>query len=102
RPKQALWPTLAGGALLVGRALDEANLAWIAGLKGMRDVRASEGVSSKFAAKRNLLEWKDRDYVPICRGESFRSLRAALGLPIRFNSKGNGFGGVLNVKGHNR
>lgn len=101
-PKQTLWPTLAGGVLLVGPALPSAERAWGAGLDGMRDVRASQDVSSKFAAKRNLLEWKARDYVPICKGESFRSPRAALGLPIRFNSKGNGFRGVLNAKDHNR
>jgi CRISPR-associated protein Cmr1 len=92
-----LWPTLAGSVLVVGPARNSADAAWKEGLDGMRDVRASEGVRPGFAQYRgdHLFEWKRKDYVPISAGEEFVSPRAALGLPIRFNSRGNGFRGLM-------
>lgn len=100
----ALWPTLHGGALLVGPASSSSDEAWAEGLNGIRDVRASTDVRANFTPVRgrDLLEWKRQDYIPISKGQNFQSSRAALGLPIRFNSKGQGFRGVLNATGHNR
>ncbi len=100
------WPTLAGSVLLVGPAKDSADAAWAEGLDGMRDVRASRDVRQGFVGTRgdDLLEWKRQDYIPISRRQRFTSRRAALGLPIRFNSRGNGFRGLIepNGNGHNR
>lgn len=100
----APWPTLANGALIVGPGRGAAERAWAEGLDGMRDVRASQDVRAPFVSMRgeDLFWWKRRDYIPICNGRTFRSARAALGLPIRFNSKGAGFRGVLNADAHNR
>lgn len=98
------WPTLAGSVLLVGPAKDSADAAWAEGLDGMRDVRASLDVRPGFVQKRgaDLLEWKRQDYIPISGRQRFTSRRAALGLPIRFNSRGNGFRGSMEATGHNR
>ncbi|MGE3965953.1 MAG: type III-B CRISPR module RAMP protein Cmr1 [Planctomycetota bacterium] len=98
------WPTLAGSVLLVGPAKDSADAAWAEGLDGMSDVRASLDVRREFVQTRgaDLLEWKHQDYIPIAAGERFTSRRAALGLPIRFNGRGNGFRGSLEPQGHNR
>ncbi len=97
-----LWPTLSGGALLVGPSKNFADDAWVEGLSAMKDVRASEGIRHNFISFRGgLREWKEKDYVPICSGKSFDSPRAALGLPIRFRSE-TGFNGVLQAADHNR
>jgi CRISPR-associated protein Cmr1 len=98
------WPTLSGSVLLVGPARASADAAWDAGLNGMRDVRASTGVRAEFIRARgaDLFEWKRQDYIPISRRQRFNSLRAALGLPIRFNSRGNGFRGSMEPAGFNR
>ena len=98
------WPTLAESVLLVGPARDSADAAWTEGLDGMRDVRASLNVRPGFvrACGADLLEWKRQDYIPISGRQRFTSRRAALGLPIRFNSRGNGFRGSMEPTGHNR
>lgn len=98
------WPTLAGSVLLVGPAKDSADAAWAEGLDGMRDVRASLNVRPGFVRARgaDLLEWKRQDYIPISGRQRFTSRRAALGLPIRFNSRGNGFRGSMGPQEHNR
>jgi CRISPR-associated protein Cmr1 len=98
------WPTLAGSVLLVGPGKDSAEAAWTEGLDGMRDVRASLDVRPTFVQTRgaDLLEWKREDYIPISGRQRFTSRRAALGLPIRFNSRGNGFRGSMGPQGHNR
>lgn len=97
------WPTLAGSELLVGPERSSPDAAWAEGLDGMRDVRASQGVrpdSPRSGA--DLLEWKREDYIPISNAQKFTSKRAALGLPIRFNSRGRGFSGVMEPEGYNR
>lgn len=96
------WPTLEGSELLVGPAKDSPDGAWTEGLDGMRDVRASLGVRQGFVQTRDLLEWTRQDYIPISGHHRFTSRRAALGLPIRFNSRGNGFHGSMAPQGHNR
>lgn len=98
------WPTLAGSVLLIGPAKDSADAAWIEGLDGMRDVRASLGVRPEFARARgaDLYEWKRQDFIPISAREPFTSPRAALGLPIRFNSRTGGFSGPMEPRGYNR
>lgn len=98
------WPTLAGSVLLVGPAKGAQDAAWTEGLDGMRDVRASQGVRQGFVQTRgpDLLEWKRRDYMPISGRQPFTSPRAALGLPIRFNSRTGGFRGPMVPHGYNR
>lgn len=98
------WPTLAGSVLVMGPAKNSADAAWTEGLDGMRDVRASVGVRPGFVRARgpDLLEWKRLDYIPISRSQRFHSPRAALGLPIRFNSRGNGFRGSMGPEHYNR
>lgn len=98
------WPTLAGSILLVGPATDSADAAWDEGLNAMRDVRASTGVRTEFIRARgpDLLKWKRQDYILISRRQRFSSPRAALGLPIRFNSRGNGFRGSMEPADCNR
>lgn len=95
------WPTLAGSILLVGPAKHSADAAWAEGLDGMRDVRASQDVRPEFVQARgaDLLEWKRRDYIPISKRQCFTSRRAALGLPIRFNSRRSGFSGLMEPDG---
>lgn len=98
------WPTLAGSVLLVGPAKASADAAWDEGLNGMRDVRASTGVRAEFIRARgaDLFDWKRQDYIPISRRQRFNSPRAALGLPIRFDSRGNGFRGSMGPAHYNR
>lgn len=96
------WPTLEGSELLVGPAKDSPDAAWTEGLDGMRDVRASLDVRHGFVQMRDLTEWKRQDYIPISGRQRFTSRRAALGLPIRFNSRGSGFRGSMVPQGHNR
>jgi len=98
------WPTLARSVLLIGPARASADAAWDEGLNGMRDVRASTGVRTEFIRARgpDLFEWKRQDYIPISGRQRFSSPRAALGLPIRFNSRGNGFRGSMEQAGYNR
>lgn len=96
------WPTLAGSVLLVGPARASADAAWNEGLDGMRDVRASRGVRQGFLGVRgnDLFEWKREDYLRFEQAGQFRSSRAALGLPIRFQGRKGTY--ILNAQGYNR
>ena len=81
------WPTLCGGAILVGPASASADVAWRAGLDAMKNVRASQGVDPQILTRLgrpSLTDWKQQDYIPAAARRAFRSPRAALGLPIRF------------------
>ena len=96
------WPTLAGSVLLVGPARASADAAWNEGLDWMRDVRASRGVRQGFLGVRgnDLFEWKREDYLRFEQAGQFRSSRAALGLPIRFQGRKGTY--ILNAQGYNR
>lgn len=96
------WPTLAGSVLLVGPARASADAAWNEGLNGMRDVRASREVRQGFVGVRgaDLFEWKREDYLRFGQAGQFRSSRAALGLPIRFQGTKGTY--ILNAQGYNR
>jgi len=68
----------------------------------MRDVRASRGVRQGFLGVRgnDLFEWKREDYLRFEQAGQFRSSRAALGLPIRFQGRKGTY--ILNAQGYNR
>lgn len=96
------WPTLAGSVLLVGPARASADAAWNEGLDGMRDIRASRDVRQGFLGVRgnDLFEWKREDYLRFGQAGQFRSSRAALGLPIRFQGTKGTY--ILNAQGYKR
>ncbi|HHO51153.1 MAG TPA: type III-B CRISPR module RAMP protein Cmr1 [Deltaproteobacteria bacterium] len=101
---RAPWPSLSGGTLLIGPPSDDPMEAWRTGLRAMRAVRmdTSHGQERPIRLGFTPHRWRDDDYIKFTAGRSFRSPRAALGLPLLFQSWDDKRRRTMRLEGHDR
>jgi CRISPR-associated protein Cmr1 len=85
------WASLGGASIAWGAAVGDPMQAWKVAVDTMKGLRMSTNHGQTRPAGFPVpFNWHDDDYVDFVAGRRFRSRRAALGLPLQFQSWGGG------------